>query len=287
MPTKISTRDLQLVLAEMLRQIDSICQKHDIAYMLFAGTALGAVRHSGFIPWDDDLDVIMLRPDYEKFLKVAAGELDGQLYFLQKEYSAHWPMFFSKLRRNGTACIERYIPKDPQTHQGVYIDIFPCDNLSDVPALRKLQFLASKVVIAKSLAKRGYLTDSRSKKLFMACCRLLPAAPFRRLAQLRGAGTSQMVHCFFGAASKYQKAIFLRQWLTRRLQMPFEDGEYPVSAHYDALLTTLYGDYMTPTPPEARGQKVHGELVDLEHSYTEYVGIQKTMTFDEYTRSIR
>ncbi len=279
-------REHQLALLEMLKEIDRICCRHDVAYTLFAGSALGAVRHQGFIPWDDDLDIAMLRPDYERFLAVAAGEL-GVEYYLQREYSEHWPMFFSKLRKNNTACIERYIPKDPQTHQGIYIDIFPCDNLAEGKLTRKLQFWASKVVIAKALDRRGYLTDSKMKKLFMALCRLVPGGPVQALAQGRKLQDSTMVHCFFGAASRYEKSIFPRQWLQERTVLPFEDGTFPVTAHYDAMLTVLYGDYMTPTPESQRGCKVHAELVDLENSYEKYAGIQKTMKFREYTRSIR
>ena len=113
----------QQVLMELWHTFDGICKKHDIPYFLFAGSALGAVRHQGIIPWDDDLDVVLMRDDYERFLRVADGELDQQQYFLQREFSEHFPMFFSKLRKNGTACMERYIPRDPQMHQGIYLDI--------------------------------------------------------------------------------------------------------------------------------------------------------------------
>ena len=106
-------KDLQLlrhqeVLFELLEAFDEVCKKHHIPYMLFAGTALGAVRHEGFIPWDDDLDVVMLRPDYERFLEIAPNELDPEKYFLQKEFKKEFPMFFSKLRKNNTTCLERY-----------------------------------------------------------------------------------------------------------------------------------------------------------------------------------
>lgn len=97
----------QAVLLEMLCQVDKICRKYDIPYTLFSGTALGAVRHEGFVPWDDDLDVIMLRRDYRRFLQVAPGEL-GENYFLQKEFSQHWPMFFPSYEKRhslyGTVC---------------------------------------------------------------------------------------------------------------------------------------------------------------------------------------
>ncbi len=277
----------QMMLLEMLEEIDRICRKHGIAYELFAGSALGAVRHQGFIPWDDDLDIIMLRSEYKRFLSIAPDELDANDYYLQKEYSAHWPVFFSKLRRNNTACIERYIPKDTKTHQGVYIDIFPCDNLSDHALSRRLQFVAAKMVIAKSLDVRGYLTDNALKKALMAMCRPIPQSPLYRFAKKEDAGESKMVHSFFGASKKYRKAVYPREWIAEVIEMPFEGRNVPVSAHWDELLTTLYGDYRTPTPEGERGCKVHGEFVDLEHSYENYVGMQKGMRFSEYTRSIR
>ena len=285
--TETSTlREHQLALLQMLHEIDRVCRKHNITYTLFAGTALGAVRHSGFIPWDDDLDVIMLRPEYERFLALAPDELDGA-YYLQQEFSAHWPMFFTKLRKNGTACIERYIPRDPLTHHGIYVDVFPCDNLADAPAKRRHQFLASKAVIARALYQRGYLTDSPGKKLAMQLSRCLPEKALWAYAVDREETGSRMVHSFFGASSRYEKSIYPREWFTETVLLPFEDGEFPVSAHYDELLTALYGDYMIPTPVEKRGQKAHAEIVDLERSYTEYTGIQKKMKFKEYTRCIR
>ena len=159
----------QTLLLEMLKDIDIVCKRRRISYQLFAGTALGAVRHHGFIPWDDDVDIIMSRSEYERFFKEAAKDFDETLYFAQQEHSAHWPMPYSKLRRNNTTCIEKYYPKDLKTHQGVYVDIFPCDNLSDCTLMRKIQFCVSKIIIAKSLYARGYETNSVIKKLFIRC----------------------------------------------------------------------------------------------------------------------
>lgn len=276
----------QQVLLELLMEFDRICRIYHIPYVLFAGTALGAVRHQGFIPWDDDLDIAMLRADYDRFLQVAAGEL-GEQYYLQAEYSAHWPMFFSKLRKNGTACMERFVPRDPQLHQGIYIDIFPVDNLSGNGFVRKLQFAASKVVIAKSLRRRGYLTDSVAKKLFMAGCALIPMAPVRRMAKLEGKPQTELVHTFFGAASKFEKNIFPRQWFTESRMWAFEGQQFPVSAHADAMLTKIYGDYMTPPSEEEKGCKVHGVIVDPDRSYEQYLQQQARMEVTEYARSIR
>lgn len=139
----------------LLDEFDRICNILQIPYVLFAGTLLGAVRHKGFIPWDDDLDVIMLRKDYERFLQGAPQHLDQQRFYLQKEFGEHWPMFFSKLRLNGTTCLETFHPKDTRMHQGIYIDIFPCDDAAKTHLGRYAQFLSSRVVVAKSLG-RGY-----------------------------------------------------------------------------------------------------------------------------------
>lgn len=276
----------QAALLQLLQEFDRVCKKLNIGYVLFAGTMLGAVRHKGFIPWDDDVDILMLREDYDRFLREADTVLDGQRFFLQKEFSEHWPMFFSKLRLNGTTCLEKFHPKDPLIHQGVYMDIFPCDNAAATGFGRKLQFFASKIVIAKALHARGYETDSGLKKLFMGLCRLLPGKVFRKIA-VSGKADSPVVHSFFAAASSYEKNVFPRSCFTDTCAAEFCGGQYPISSSYDELLTLLYGDYTQLPPPEKRLCKRHAILVDLEHSYETYTDYRNGMTFDGYTRSIR
>lgn len=277
----------QTAMLQLLAETDRICQKYGIHYMLFAGTLLGAVRHHGFIPWDDDMDIIMLRSEYERFLVVAEKEIDHDKFFLQPEYSEHWPIYFSKLRLQNTAAIEKYHPKDSLVHQGIYIDLFPCDNLSDNPLVRKIQFASSKVVIAKGLYKRGYVTNSVKKKLFIQLCRVLPLNPFLMITQLRKSNHTQMVHCFLGAASRYKRSIFQRLWMLESMPLQFEGHFYPVSAYYDSLLTQLYGDYMTPPTDAQRTCKVHAVIVDVHNSYQNYLKQQADMEITTYTRSIR
>ena len=275
----------QSALLQLIVEFDRVCRRLDISYFLFAGTLLGAVRHKGFIPWDDDLDVVMLRADYERFLQQAPQVL-GEEFFLQKEFSQHWPMFFSKLRICGTTCLEKYIPKDPLIHQGVYMDIFPCDNACDSPILRKLQFYASKVVIAKGLDKEGYVTDSRKKKVFMFLCRLLPRKPFHRLVK-GPKKTGKYVHSFLGGASRYAKSVYPADCFEKIQSLPFEGTEFMAPARYDELLRILYGDYMTIPKEADRACKQHAMLVDLTKSHEHYAGYRDHMKFEVYTRSIR
>ena len=276
----------QKVLIELFKEFDRICKENKITYMLFAGTALGAIRHQGIIPWDDDLDVIMLREDYEKFLRIAPSQIDNEKYYVQSEFSKHWPMFFSKLRKNNTTFLERFYPKDNQMHQGVYIDIFPCDNLSNHSFIQKLQFMASKIVITKSLDKRGYLTDSFCKKMFLFFSRILPLQPFLNIVKMKNSNTNY-VHTFFAASHAYEKNIFPRKWFEEKEEVLFCGIKTYVSKYYHEMLTKLYGDYMTLPSEEDRKCKVHGEVVDLDRSYEEYLDIQKKLNFNEYTRSIR
>lgn len=276
----------QQALYMLLQEFDRVCKKLDIPYFLFAGSLLGAVRHQDFIPWDDDLDVVMLRRDYDRFFREAPAVLDQKGFFLQQEFTAHWPMFFSKLRLNGTTCLEKHHPKDKESHQGVYMDIFPCDQAFKSSFLRKIQFYCSKVVIAKGLYARGYDTHSRAKKLFMGVCRILPRAPFLRIVKGPKKQTG-FLHSFLGGASKFSKSVYPAACFEAQKPLPFRDGMYPVPGGYDALLTILYGDYMVLPPEQERRIKQHAFLVDLSRSWEHYKDYRDGMTFETLTRSIR
>lgn len=284
---KSEINELQKIQLSMLKDFDAVCQRHRISYQLFSGTALGAVRHKGFIPWDDDIDVVMIREDYERFFDSASKELDSNKYYVQREFSEHWPMFFSKLRLNGTTYIEKYHSHDARIHQGIYIDIFPCDNLSDSRLMQKLQYIASKIVIAKSLYARGYETNSTVKKCFMQFCRILPTEPFKRLCIRRNDSSSLKVHTFFGGGKKFERSIFLREWFEQSVKMRFEDSEFPVSAHYDEMLRVMYGDYMIMPTLEQRVCKRHAAIVDINKPYTFHLEEQRNMKIEKYTESIR
>lgn len=276
----------QSALYYLLQEFDRVCKELNIKYFLFAGTLLGAVRHKGFIPWDDDLDVLMCREDYRRFLQEAPQVLNQEKFFLQKEYSEHFPMFFSKLRLNGTTCLEKYFPKDPLVHQGVYMDIFPCDNAYNSKVARYFQFVCSKVVIAKGLDAEGYDTDSMVKKIVILCSRFLPGTFFHRIVQgPRDAG--MYVHCFLGGASKISRSVFRTECFSEYMRMPFENACFSVPVQYDEVLKVLYSDYWKIPPEEDRKCKEHAILVDLTQSYEFYKSYRDGMKFHVHTRSIR
>ena len=121
----------------------------------------------------------------------------------------------------------------------------------------------------------------------MAVSLLFPAKLLDKFVQQKNRKETEYVHTFFGAASRYEKNIFPREWFTESVSLKFGEKEYPVSKHYDALLTKLYGDYMTPPGDDIRKIKTHVALVDVNNSYEIYLEEQKNFKFDTYTRSIR
>ncbi len=284
--TVATIEEHQKAMYHLLVAFDKVCRKLNIQYFLFSGTLLGAVRHHGFIPWDDDLDVLMLRADYERLMREAPGFFEKENLFLQQEYSEHYPMFFSKLRINETTCLEPYYPKDDKMHQGVYMDIFPCDNAYNSKIGRWIQFAASKVVIAKSLDAEGYVTNSMLKKVVMCVSRCLLRAPFQRI--VRGPKKqNKFVHSFLGGSSRMKRSVYPSNIFSESIELPFEGGFFLCPQRYDLLLKILYGDYMEIPAPEDRKCKKHAILVDLKNSYEKYAGYRDNILIEHSTRSIR
>jgi len=119
-------RKAQLIMLEMLVEFDAICKKHDLRYWLDSGTLLGAVRHQGFIPWDDDIDLSMPVEDYNRFLKIAGNELSDEIFLQTSDTDKNFKFDYIKLRSNKASIVEFHEKdKNIDYHQGVFVDIFP------------------------------------------------------------------------------------------------------------------------------------------------------------------
>lgn len=117
----------QKVMLEILQEIHKICVENNLTYWLEAGTLLGAVRHKGFIPWDDDSDVSMPRADYEKFLKIAQEKLPEDMFLQTQDTDKEYPLSWAKIRKNGTLLVETGETGNEKYHHGIFVDIFPYD----------------------------------------------------------------------------------------------------------------------------------------------------------------
>lgn len=122
-------RRLQLVELDILEVVADVCERHGIRWFLDRGTALGAVRHKGFIPWDDDVDVGMLREDYERFLQIAEKELPNGYSLHTPDNTPHYAPLFAKVYKDGTEFWSREI-SESKCEQGIFVDIFPYDTMS-------------------------------------------------------------------------------------------------------------------------------------------------------------
>lgn len=137
---------------DILEVVDSICRKYDIKYCLFAGSLLGAVRHKGFIPWDDDIDVAMLRKDYERFLEIAPMELPAHLFLQNSLTDPEWRSAFSLIRNSNTMAVDKaYLKTKMRINMGVSIDIFPLDGVPKSRLIRKMLCALARV---ESLLRR-------------------------------------------------------------------------------------------------------------------------------------
>lgn len=266
-----TVRDLQRVLFDMLVQIDEICKEKGVQYSLSSGTVLGAVRHKGFIPWDDDLDLMFMRDEYEKFLRIPQEEFTSRGLTLQKEYDKTWPLTFSKVRKNNTTYIERRLDVLEGAHLGVYIDIFPVDNLSDNAVYATMQWHIFHLLAAKCLGKRGYKTNLLKKKFAMSISRFLPAEPMLKFVKNEKDTDTKNVHSFLGAAVVREKTIYPRNLFESYTEIDFEGKMFPVISGYKEYLEITYGDYMTLPSEEERQAALHAEVVDLNTSYEVYV----------------
>lgn len=157
---------LQKEQLEIVMEVDRICKKHKINYLMDAGTMLGAVRHKGFIPWDDDLDICMLRKDYDKFSEIVDKELDGKYFYQTNKTDKNFGFFFAKIRKNNTLYLEEMAINN-KSHSGIFIDIFPIDNNSDNKKIANILFKINLIFRMLLLIKCKYKisTDTLLKKL--------------------------------------------------------------------------------------------------------------------------
>lgn len=255
---------------DMALEVKRICEKNNIKYSIIAGTLLGAVRHKGFIPWDDDLDIGMLREDYEKFIKVCCKELNDD-YFLQtweSDYGFALPI--AKLRKKGTVYIEKNSSKS-DLHHGIYIDIFPFDNVPTNIIAQKIQNYITYILKRILLVKQNYEVWEQQqiiKKIIYKLVDLL-TKPFS-LEMIKRMLLHQMIKyntnntemiVTFGGAYGYWKESIKRCWLENLINIKFEEYELSCIENYNTYLTYLYGDYMIP-PSENKRYNRHN-IIDI------------------------
>lgn len=267
-------RDLQNEEFKILLEIDRICRKHGIKYFLNAGTLLGAVRHKGFIPWDDDIDICMPLKDYKRFKKASKKELSNE-YFLQSFDTDLTSIWYTKIRKNGTTAIETGCSDKPY-HQGVWVDVFPLIGVKNDS--QWLKFIAERAGFAKKLLniKNNYINEDKNLSAVKKMHKIVPLWAVRLFAKMIYMTTfkspEKYKFCYCLWAQKKFKAKYNSALFSESCEVEFEGRMFPSPKNWDEYLTIEYGDYMTPPPPEKRNGGFHTlEVVDLEKDYNHYI----------------
>lgn len=276
---KYKLNDLQDKILELVVYFDNFCKENQIEYFLMGGSALGAMRHQGFIPWDDDFDVFMTFDNYEKFLYCAENYLDKEKFYFQKENTYEQPYFFSKIRMNGTTFIEDNTTRFDK-HCGIYIDIMCLNNISDCNWKAKIQYFYAAILRTYALIQTGYKTKSLIKNITLKSVKLLVNEKTKnrllnKIKKFNNRETKRYGH-FFGRA-KFLNACYRKSIFTSQNYVKFEKLMLPVPNGVQEYLENRFGrNYMEL--PDKKTLKIyasHAKYWNCNMDYKEYLKNEK------------
>lgn len=266
-------RPLQLTMLEILKVFDKFCREHDLKYSLYAGSLLGAVRHKGFIPWDDDLDVCMERNEYDRFVALWE-QLSPEGYILQNKENtpAYWQSF-SKIRKAHTT----FLQEDREAgkyHTGIFLDIFPLDRIP----YGKLNRAVYKWHCMKyQLLTREFVPPKAGAVVRLGSSAILACTPKSHREKVRRNTLKKITryndqHDLEIAAIETMASLrkpFAPDMLDAYVDLPFEDGEFMCFVGWHDHLRRKFGDYMQLPREEERAWRHHPIIIDFEHNYEE------------------
>ncbi len=256
---------------DILMEVDRICKKNNIKYTLAYGTLLGAIRHKGFIPWDDDIDIAFLRSEYEKFLKCCETDLSDEYRIVNAETENGNPNIFHKIKIKGTTYIEN-ISKNNVEYKEIFLDILPIDNsprnrlvayLHNVKVFLYYRLLSLKCGNDFSSTKNGLKRVFNNVLLafskFYSKDKLI--AKLKRMITKYNNRETGYVYCAFDGinlVSRFEKKLFLN-YTTKK----FEDDSFSVIKDYDICLKSIYGNYKELPPVDKRTSEHQILMINL------------------------
>ncbi len=266
---------------EILEAFIKACAELKIGYYLMGGTMLGAIRHKGFIPWDDDIDVGMLRNDYDIFLEKGQLLLPSHMFLQTHKTDPEFPGAFAKIRNSNTTFIEASM-RSRNINHGVWIDIFPLDYYPDDPKkgklMRKKWNRYSYRIGQACFSKVSQASNSSIKKKIIRTCRgliynlMMPDVEEtiqKRESLIKKAKQSSWLANWSGAWG--MKEVVPSEWYGSGTMREFEGIMCRVPTEYEKWLSQVYGNYMELPPVEKRVTHHYSEGIDLHMPYTEYI----------------
>ncbi len=263
---------LKTIEVDILKEFISVCDKLHLKYYIIAGTLIGAIRHKGFIPWDDDIDVAMPREDFEKFIIHGQELLPSHLFLQTNKSDPEFVFNYAKIRNSNTTFIEES-NRNCHINSGVFIDIFVLDNFPKGKLRRKFILFKDKVYLT-AIGKVFYRKSvSKGLRLRQKITDLLFSSPYtardKREKYIRSFKKSGLVHNFSSIYS--EKEIVPWEWYGEGVSVNFEGIKVNAPAEYDLLLRHIYGDYMKLPPEEKRVSHHITDVIDLDNPYKKYV----------------
>ena len=265
----IALKKIQEAELFLLLSFDKVCRENGLIYFLDSGTALGAVRHGGFIPWDDDIDVGMPRKDYERFMEIGQNCLPSNIFLQNKQTEKNYKRYAAKLRLIGTVFPE--IDDLPYTHNGFFIDIFPFDYIPKVEwvAKWKVKYVVEiRHIIETFYRKSESESRSRAKRVFARVIKKLPSSWISRLEQhlLCCARRNEVkplgrMTCYFWKMSLTKQYLFETNKMLPTKDIYFEGHKVMIMNDPDYYLRLMYGDYLKLPPEDQRVSHLVGNVV--------------------------
>ncbi len=267
--------EIQKVEFELLNNFIKVCEQLNISYFLVCGSALGAVKYNGFIPWDDDIDVALYRNDYEKFIKEAPKFLPDNLFVQNFHSDEFFPQIYSKLRNSDTAFIEKSV-SDLDINHGVYIDFFPLDGYPENKFLCKMLEFRKKVYV--NLLSTAFLPPENKIKFFLYKFKRLIrvhkhtryiAGKYEKMISKYNTDNSDIIcnHGNWQGKLDYSPKFYFDDGVNAQ----FEGLPVRVPKEYDKYLSKKYGDYMSDLPEEEKKGHHYYCVCDLDKSYKYYL----------------
>ena len=262
-------KELHKVGLEVLKEIDRVCKKYDIPYFLCGGTLIGVKRHKGFIPWDDDIDIGMLRSDYEYFEKCFIKEHSKEFYLHSLKTDPNYWLSFIKIRKNNTTINEKFVEK-LDTHKGIFVDVFPFDKVPDSGFTKtlKIRSFFIKLIAEAIFVKRGlYKYKDSRRPFFTFIMTILPIkCLFKLQYRLMNKYNKKDYHhcvCYVGSYDVKREYIGIDNLYPTTLG-DFEGCKFSIPGKSEVYLKNMYGDYMKLPPKEKRKNHVPMDI-DFKH----------------------
>lgn len=250
---------IQKILLAYLLEVDRICKKHNIKYFLGGGTLLGAVRHHGFIPWDDDADIMMLREDYDKFCKVAKQEAPSAMTFQSSDSDKNCFYEFAKFRLDGTIFATDFSKEHRDMHNGIAFDIFCHDKTANSKLGQKLHLnmtLFTRALVFNKWNKRKAENGSKVQSFITNLCKNIFPLKFSIWLEKKilnfFKGKKNAKYLYDGMGRNIYNGCFPIEYLDEVIYVDFEGYKLPIPKEYDKYLTFLYGDYKELAPLSTR-----------------------------------